>query len=227
MTRILIVNPNTSAGVTARIDGAAQALAAPGDRFTTIRAAFGPELIVTDTDATRATDGVLAAIARFPDPVDGIVLASFGDTGARAVRGAHPGLPVVGLAGAAFATARALGGRPAIVTFARTVVPGLRAMAARHGLADSLAGVFAVPQDDAGDPGLVQERHGAALAALVHEASVSGASSVIMGGGPLAGFAARIRNAVDIPVIDGVEAAIGMIKSSAKAAHSAPAMKTP
>ncbi|MBF9059110.1 aspartate/glutamate racemase family protein, partial [Rhodobacterales bacterium HKCCSP123] len=49
--RVLVVNPNTSQGVTDRIGAAAQAAAAPGDRITTVSAAFGPALIVTEADA--------------------------------------------------------------------------------------------------------------------------------------------------------------------------------
>jgi len=210
--RLLIVNPNTSAGVTARIDAAARVVAAPGDSFTTTSAAFGPELIVTEADAAEAARGVLATVSAHRDPVDGIVLASFGDTGAEAVRHAYPGLPVVGIAGAAFATALALGGRPAIVTFARPVVASLQDMATRYGLADRLACVASLALDDAGDPGRVQENHGPALTALVHETVRSGATSIVMGGGPLAGFAATVRNTIDVPVIDGVQAAIGMIR---------------
>lgn len=210
--RLLIVNPNTSAGVTDRIRAAARMVACPGDSFTTTCAAFGPELIVTEADGEEATRGVLARVAAHPDPVDGIVLASFGDTGADAVRAAYPGLPVVGLAGAAFAAARALGGRPAVVTFARPVVAGLRDMAARHGLLKDLAGIVSLPLSDAGDPGLIQEVHGPALAALVRQTVRSGASSIVMGGGPLAGFASRIGPSVEVPVIDGVQAAIGVIR---------------
>ncbi len=215
--RILLVNPNTSAGVTACIDGAAQSLATPGDRFITVNPAFGPALIVTEADAAEATRGVLETLKGFRDPVDGIVLASFGDTGADAVRAAHPGLPVVGLAGAALAAARALGGSPAIVTFARPVIPGLRTMAERHGLAPRLFNIVSLPLDDAGDPGRVQQAYGADLTDLVRDTVQAGATSIIMGGGPLAGFAADVRNSVNVPVIDGVQAAIGVIRSSENA----------
>ena len=101
--RLLIVNPNTSAGVTARIDAAAQAVAGPGDRFVTVSALSVPPLIVTEADTQAAIAGVLGAVAQHQDTVDGIVLASFGDTGAAEVRAAYPHLPVLGIAEAAFA----------------------------------------------------------------------------------------------------------------------------
>ena len=215
--RLLIVNPNTSAGVTARIDAAAQMIAGPGDAFTTISAAFGPHLIVTDADARQAADGVCAAVAAHRDPVQGIVLASFGDTGAETVRAVRPGLPVAGLAGAAFAAARAMGGPVGIVTFAPSVLPGLRDMARRHGLPDDRARFAALDLPSPGDPGTVANRHGAALAALARDMAADGAAVIVTGGGPLAGLARRIDAEVPVPVIDGVQAAIGLIRAAAPA----------
>jgi Asp/Glu/hydantoin racemase len=78
--RLLIVNPNTSDGVTARI--------------------------VTEAEAAEATRGVLAAIAAHSGVVEGIILAAFGDMGAAEVRASRPGLPVIGMGEAAFAEAR-------------------------------------------------------------------------------------------------------------------------
>ena len=101
--RLLVVNPNISPGATARIRAVADAAARPGERVVTVPAAFGPELIVTEADTARGAQGVLAAVAEHGADVDGVVLASFGDTGAEALRRARPGLPVIGIAGAAFA----------------------------------------------------------------------------------------------------------------------------
>jgi hypothetical protein len=90
--RLLIVNPNTSEGVTARIAAAADAVALPGDHFVTVSAASGPSLILTEADGLAATEGVLTAVARRAGGVDGIVLASFGDTGSEQPAAALPRL---------------------------------------------------------------------------------------------------------------------------------------
>ncbi|MEE4121105.1 MAG: aspartate/glutamate racemase family protein [Paracoccaceae bacterium] len=212
--RLLIINPNTSRGVTARIAAAAEAVALPGDRFTTLSAAFGPALIVTPADTAEAVEGVLATVRAHDGPVDGIVLGSFGDTGADAVRALRPGLPVVGLAGAAFAAARALGGPTGIVTFGARLAPGLREMAEAHGLGPGLVGVASLPDGDAGDPSTVQERCAPGLARLAREMAGQGASAIVLGGGPLAGLARAIGPAVPVPVIDGVQAAVGLLRSA-------------
>ena len=210
--RLLIVNPNTSAGVTARIAAAAQAAALPGDAFTTVSAASGPPLIVTDADAVAATEGVLAAVAAHDGPVDGIVLASFGDTGAESLRLCCPGLPVLGIAAAAFAAARRIGGRFAIVTFAPEVAPSLSRMAARHGMDSLLMPVAAVPRPLSHDPADVADALRPELLDLCLSCAARGAACIILGGGPLAGLAATLQPACPVPLIDGTRAAIDQLR---------------
>jgi Asp/Glu/hydantoin racemase len=209
--RVLVVNPNTSQGVTDRIAAAAQAVAAPGEQITTVSAAFGPPLIVTDTDAAEATAGVLRAISRHiaaEGAPDGIVLASFGDTGAAEVRAALPAVPVIGIAEAAFAKARSLGGPMAIVTFAPEVAPPLRAKAEQHGLGDRLARVATLPGPLDCAPAEIADHLAEPLTALCLDCASDGMASIVLGGGPLAGLAARIAPLCPVPVIDGTVEAI-------------------
>ena len=212
--RLLIVNPNTSQGVTERIAAAAEAVARPGDTFTTVSAAFGPELIVTEADTHRAIDGVLATVRAHHAPCDGIVLASFGDTGAEEVRRLRPGTPVIGIAGAAFAAAHALGGRFAIVTFSASVVPGLRQKVESLGLKDALLEIASVRDGDRGDPGTIQSRLQSELQALCRDMADRGARSIVLGGGPLAGTARALGPSVPVPLIDGTQAAIGLMRAA-------------
>ena len=210
--RLLIVNPNTSAGVTARIDAAAQAVARPGDRFTTVSAAFGPSLIVTEADGRAATRGVLAAVARHAAPVDGVILASFGDTGAGELRAARPDLAVIGIAEAAFARAARIGGPFAIVTFAPEVAGPLGDKARALGHGDRRLAITHPPQTLRHDPAEVAEALLPDLHRLCLDAAATGAHSVILGGGPLAGLSARIGPDCPVPVIDGTQAAIDSLR---------------
>lgn len=213
--RLLIINPNTSAGVTARIREAANAVAMPGDAFTTLCPAYGPNLIVTQDDADRATRAVVDTVKANTGPYDGIVLASFGDTGAEEVRALRPNMPVIGIASAAFSIARALGGPFGIVTFGQDLIPSLREKAMEAGLEDLLIDTIALNNDDFGDPGTVQSRYNAGLLQLCLEMHRRGATSVVMGGGPLAGLAAKIASRCPIPVIDGTQAAINILRTVA------------
>ena len=218
--RLLVVNPNTSQGVTDRIDAAATAAAYPGDSIVTVSAASGPRLIVTDADGRAATVGVLQAIAAHSDPIDGIVLASFGDTGADAVRAAHPDLPVIGIAQAACAETRRLGGLFSVVTFAPELVPALRRMTHKHGVADALLEIVSVPMALCHDPADVAEILSDALRALCMDCAARGAGSIVLGGGPLAGLAARIERDCPVPVIDGTQVAIRQLRARIEAGRS-------
>jgi len=210
--RLLIVNPNTSEGVTARIAAAVEADAGPGEHFITVSAASGPRLIVTEADAIAATEGVLQAVARQEGEMDGIVLASFGDTGAESLRLRYPRIPILGIAEAAFSAARKRGGRFSIVTFAPEVVPSLRLMAERHRMTDTLLRVAAVPRPLAHDPAEVADLLFEELRDLCISCASEGANSVILGGGPLAGLAARIGAACPVPLIDGTRAAVAQLR---------------
>lgn len=212
--RLLIVNPNTSEGVTQRIDAAAQSVARDGDVFNTVSAAFGPSLIVTEEDDKEAVNGVMASVAANIHGVDGIVLASFGDTGTDAVRRAYPQIPVIGIACAAFATARCLGGKFSIVTFDESVAPPLRVRAEFHGLGDSLHRLVAVADKSAFDAADVQVERFDAIAALCDECAKDSISSIVLGGSPLAGLSSLIKTSPRVPVIDGTQAAIGLLRSA-------------
>lgn len=210
--RLLIVNPNTSEGVTARIAAAANAVARPEDHFTTVSAAFGPQLIVTETDAAEAEAGVLKAVARHDGDVDGIVLASFGDTGAEALRRLHHGLPVLGIAEAAFEAARQIGGAFSIVSFAPEVGGAFRVMAERHGMSDRLQRIATLPDPLAHDPARIADALFAPLRELCLACADENVASLILGGGPLAGLADRIGPDCPVPVIDGTQAAIHQLR---------------
>jgi Asp/Glu/hydantoin racemase len=211
--RLLIINPNTSKGVTARIKEAADAVALPKDNFTTLCPAFGPELIVTAGDADQASRAVVESVKAYDAPCDGIVLASFGNTGAEEVRALRPDIPVIGIASAAFSIAAALGGPFGIVTFGASLVADLRAKAEEAGLGDLLVGTVALDVNDFGDPGTVQSRYAEALRQLCLQMHQRGATSVVMGGGPLAGLAAKLAPTCPLPVIDGTQGAINILRT--------------
>ncbi len=211
--RLLIINPNTSLGVTARIREAANAVSLPGDSFTTTCPDFGPELIVTQHDAEKAARGVLAKVQNDTSIRDGIVLASFGNTGASAVRKICRDTPVIGIAEAAFAEARKIGGPFGIVTFGAELVPSLLAEAEAEGLTDALASVSHLGQSDFGDAATVQQRFHKELFDQCLAMQERGVRSIVMGGGPLAGFAQTVSGALRIPVIDGTQAAISQLRA--------------
>jgi allantoin racemase len=210
--RVLVINPNSSRGVTARIAAAAEAAALRGEQVVTVAATGAPELIVTPEDAAQAEGAVLAAVAHHGEGVDGIVLASFGDTGIGRVR-ARVTVPVLGIARAGLAVASAVGERFAMVTFAPQMVPALHQTIRDAGHEARLAGMHAVEGWHWSTPGAIQDELFEPIRDLcLLAARDPGVGSIVLGGGPLAGLAARLQPHVPVPVIDGTTAALGLLR---------------
>jgi len=209
--RLVVINPNSSEGVTARIRAVADSACLPGERVETVAATGAPELIVTPQDGARAVAAVLAAVDRHGARADGIILASFGDTGIAEVR-ARVAVPVVGIARAAYAAAVALGERFALVSFSPEVAPSLRATVDGYGLSRHLAGVHVVEGQGWSSPGAIQDELLEPLRQCCLAAAQPGIGSIVMGGGPLAGLAARLQPDVPVPLIDGTAAAVALLR---------------
>ncbi len=122
MTKILIVNPNTTTSMTETIGAAARAVAAPGTEISAVTSAMGPVSIEGYYDEAFAVPGLIQALMNAPD-ADAAIVACFDDTGLDAARtAAH--FPVVGICEAALVTAGQIAKRIAIVTtLPRSIVP--------------------------------------------------------------------------------------------------------
>ena len=62
--RILVINPNTTAAMTATIEACAAAAASPGTTVTAVTPTMGPVSIESHYDEALAVPGLLAEIAR-------------------------------------------------------------------------------------------------------------------------------------------------------------------
>ena len=117
-------------------------------------------------------------------------------------------VPVIGLAEASMLTACMLGRRFSIVSFARALGPWFRECVAAHGLNERLASIRLL-DDPFAAVGRVGEDKEDLLVALAGRAVAEDEADVIvLAGAPLAGLAARVRDRVPVPVVEGVAAAI-------------------
>ena len=205
--RILVLNPNTSAGITARLMAAATEAAAPGTELVPLTASRGVPYIATRAEAQIGGAIALEMLAEHHGQFDAAIIAAFGDPGLMGARELFD-LPVVGMAEAAMLSACMLGRRFAIVTFARALGPWYEECVDMHGLRSRLAGIrmldgsFASVSD-------VQEEKEAVLVELANRAVVEDeADVVILAGAPLAGLAARVRDRIPVPVVDQMAAAV-------------------
>jgi Asp/Glu/hydantoin racemase len=208
MRQLLVINPNTSASVSALLQTHVQAAAGLHVQVRTVTARFGAPYIADEASyavGAHATLDAWAAALAEPGPApDAVLIACFGDPGLLALRESSP-VPVTGLAEAAFIEG-ARHGRFAVVTGGERWGPMLTRLAHALGHAPSLAGVHTVAPT-----GAELAANPAAALSLLRQACTDaarqmGAQCVILGGAGLAGMAARIQPGVAVPVIDSVSA---------------------
>lgn len=206
MRRLLVVNPNTSASVTALLQQHVQAEVGPGLAVQGVTARFGAPYIADEATyavaAHAALDAWSAALAEPGARYDAVLVGCFGDPGLLALRESST-VPVSGLAEASFAEAARLG-RFAVVTGGMAWDPMLRRLAQALGYGEALAGVRTVAPTGAqlaADPAGARQL----LAAACRDAARDfGARCVIVGGAGLAGFAAALQPGLDVPLVDSV-----------------------
>lgn len=215
MRTLLIVNPNTSTEVTARLLAQSRAQAPAGWTVQGVQARFGARYISGEAAAAVAAHAALDAFARHTavhgEP-DAVLLGCFGDPGLFALR-ACSRAPVLGLAEAAM---RAAGrqGRYAVVTGGAAWVPMLERLARALQLDRDLCGVLAVPRSGgelAADPDVAQ--------LLLRQACEQAlarwpeARAVLLGGAGLAGMAAPLAGLLPVPVLDNLGLALDAVWS--------------
>ena len=206
MRRLLVINPNTSASVSALLQTHVQAAAGLHVQVSTVTARFGAPYISDEAGyavASHATlDAWAAALAGAKQAPDAVLIGCFGDPGLLALRESSP-VPVTGLAEAAFIEA-ARHGRFAIVTGGERWGPMLQRLAQALGHAPSLAGIHTVAPTGAqlaADPAAARTLLAQACRDAVRQL---GAQAVILGGAGLAGMAASLQPGVGVPIIDSV-----------------------
>ena len=209
--KVLLINPNSSEGVTKNISEAAKKASLASDEIVAITAPFGPKLIITKDDSIVATSAILQILDNYKEHYDGIIIGSFGDTGIDAVR-KKTSKPVVGIARSAYGVAEVLGGLFAVVTFTPSMTPSLMESIEQYGLHNNLAALLAVDQHYENPNTVQQDLHRHLFELCKEAAAIPNVRCVILGGGPLAGFAWNIKHMISCPVIDGTYAAMQMLR---------------
>lgn len=211
MTRLLLINPNTTAALTEVLATHARSLAPDGAVLTTRTARFGASVVSSETGLVIAAHAVLDAwaldVRQYPgDPPSAILIGCLGDPGLEALRDISR-CPVFGLASAAFDEAARLG-RWAVVTGGRPWVPILKRLASSHGAHRSLADVRALSATAtqlAADPAWTRR--------MLHEACTQllrdhpDLDCIVLGGAALAGMAADLQSELPVRLVDSVRCA--------------------
>jgi allantoin racemase len=212
---ILVINPNSTAAMTASIGAAAQGVAAPGTRITAVNPGDGPPAIQGAADGAAALPGLFAL---FEQEVlrrggyDAVVIACFDDTGLRALKRRSP-VPVIGIGEAGFHAAMLVAERFSVVTTLAVSLPVIEQNLADYGLAGRCAGVrasgVAVLELEGAESG-VSEQIAAEIARAIAE---DGCQAVVLGCAGMADLAARMTERFGLPVIDGVTTAVAFCEA--------------
>ena len=218
--RILLLNANTTPGMTHAMCARAAALAPPHIAFEPVTGRFGGAYISSRVTAAIAAHAVLDAYAEHATGCDGVLIGCFGDPGLLALREIAD-VPVTGLAEASCIAAAKIG-RFGIVTGGVKWEAMLGEFIHSLGLGDRLARVRAVAPtggEIAQDPDAAHGLLAKACEACVRE---DGAHCVILGGAGLIGIAARIKDRVSVPVFcsveTGIAAMVAMVEAGATGA---------
>lgn len=213
MTRLLVVNPNSTTSMTARIGRAAEGVASAGTRIETRTSKAGPPAIQGPEDGKAALPGLFAEIKKGDNRgFSAFIIACFDDTGLYEARRLTK-RPVIGIGEAAFHAATLVAERFSVVTTLSVSVPVIEKNLARYGIMQRCAKVRAceVPVLDLETPGSGAFEK---ISAEIDDAiRTDGCDAVVLGCAGMADLASELDRIHNVPVIDGVAAAVKMAEA--------------
>lgn len=212
--QIRLINPNTTASMTHKIEQAARRVAAPGTLISASNPRSGPVSIESHFDEAISAVGVLEEIrqAQQQGGADAYIIACFGDPGLLAARELTRS-PVIGIAEAAFHAASFISTRFSIVTtLARTCVIAEHLLH-MYGFQGHCKRVRAaeIPVLE------LEEQPGLALEAIIAECKRArdedGIGAIVLGCGGMADLTEQISREVGLPIVEGVAAAVKLAEA--------------
>lgn len=210
MREALIINPNTSVGMTAHIRKTAERVFVGSWTARVARAPAGPESLESWRDYYLASVSILPLLGEHAD-VDGIVLACFGDPGLFVLK-EIASVPVVGVAEAAMSMALLLGGKFGILAGMDRAVELMDSMVKTYGLEDRYAGTYSLNMRVL-DFEAHREKTLAALTETGEALRDAGADVLLLGCAGLTSFTSQLETPLGMTIVDPVEAGCRMLKA--------------
>jgi allantoin racemase len=229
--RILVINPNTTASMTAKIGKAAALAASAGTEIVAVNPVDGPPSIEGYFDEVFAMPGIMAEMAK-AGTANAYVIACFDDTGLDAARCATDA-PVIGIGEAAFHLATLIAGKFSVVTTLARSVPAIEHNLSKYGLSSRCAKVRAsdVPVLELERPG--SDAHHKISEEIAKAIAEDKAEAIVLGCAGMADLAQRLSQEHGVPVLDGVACAVRLaeivaglgLKTSKVGGYAAPRAK--
>ena len=209
MSKILVINPNSTEAVTRGIDEACAPLRMPGGpAIDALTLKEGPPGIETQQQVDAVVQPLMQLVKREEGKYDAFVIACYSDPGLHSLREATR-KPVLGISECGILTALTLGQKFGVIAILEKSIPRhLRYMGAL-GVMDRLAaelavGLPVVELSDAEKTFGRMVRVGKALRET-HAANV-----IVMGCAGMARYRKPLQDAVGIPVVEPTQAAVAM-----------------
>ncbi|MCM1014055.1 MULTISPECIES: aspartate/glutamate racemase family protein [unclassified Brevibacterium] len=210
--RILVVNVNTTAAMTAGIARAARDAASAGTEIIGLTPTFGAESCEGNVESHLAALGVMDAVLGYAGEYDAVIQAGYGEHGREALQELLD-VPVVDITEAGAQLAMMLGRRYSVVTTLDRTVPLIEDRLLLAGLDRHCASVRA-----SGMPVLDLEAHPDRAVTAIAEAAADAvgtdrAEAIVLGCGGMADLAEVIEQHCAVPVVDGVAAAVRLAEA--------------
>ncbi len=214
MAEILVVNPNSTEAVTEAIDRAADPFRLEGGpEIRAVTNHAGPPGIQSQGDADGVVPQLRRTAAEAGGRADALVLACFSDPGLHVLR-EDTGKPVLGIAEAGLLTALTLGERVGVLAILARSVPRHLRYVRQMGLDARFAGDRPVDLEvvELADPVRTRARLLETGRALRDR---DGADVLVLGCAGMADHRPALAQALGLPVVEPVQAAIGMAMAAA------------
>ena len=212
MKKFLLINPNTNALTTERLQNVLMPLLPTDIKLLVTTASFGANYIACEASYAVASHACLEAwssqIQVDPEPFAGLLIGCFGDPALFGLR-EMSAVPVTGLAEASFIQAAQIGPF-AVVTGGERWKPMIQRLASNLGFGDHLRHIETVTPSGAelqANPEMAIQCLGDAC----RQAAKDGVRVIILGGAGLAGYAEKLQPLCPVPVIDSARAGLELL----------------
>ena len=208
--RVLLINPNSDSGMTAAIQDSAETYAAGAFEVVTLPVPEAPRFLESSEDEIRCGPGVMRLLRENEKSFDAFVIACHSDSHLDAARELTD-KPVIGIGEASMKLASFLGHNFSVVTTHQHSVPGKLLQIRAYHLQDLLASIRAPGEGEEGwaNESLFMELSRRAM-------KEDGAEVIVLGCAGLSGMDRKIREALNVPVLDGVACALIMASGFAR-----------
>lgn len=232
---ILLINPNSTASMTAQALQSALRVAQPTTRVTAVNPRETPASIEGGADEAMAVPGMLSEIRNGEAlGVDAYVIACFDDPGLHAAREIARG-PVIGICQAAVQVAMIISRRFSVITTLPRSIPIIEDLVLAYGADHHCRNVRAIDLPVLGLEEEPAEAERLLLGEIERAKKEDRAEAIVLGCAGMSLLCERLSTATGVPVIDGVTAAVKLAEALVGAGYATskvngydfPRVKTP